>query len=55
MRQNNISSGTVYYNNPKGTCNFCDKQIKTLLPSGFRLTVVSPENAVAPDKHWQQI
>lgn len=52
MRENGIDEGTIFHNNPNGTCNYCDKGLSTLLPEGATLTVVPPENAVAPNKYW---
>ena len=47
IRQTGSSGGTVYHNNPNGTCGFCNGQIETLLPEGAQLQVVPPANAVA--------
>lgn len=52
MRYNNIPPGTLYHKNPKGTCNLCDKQLSTILAPNSTLTVIPPENAVAPDQYW---
>ena len=52
MRQNNISQATLYHNNTNGICNYCDKQLPTLLPTDASLTVVTPPNTVTPNQFW---
>ena len=52
MQQDNITEATVFHNNPKGTCGNCDYYLPTYLQEGSALTVVPPENAVAPTPRW---
>jgi nucleic acid/nucleotide deaminase of polymorphic system toxin len=52
IRAGESSGGTVWHNNPNGTCNYCNAQIPTLLPEGSTLTVVPPESASAPSRYW---
>jgi hypothetical protein len=52
MRENEVTEGTVYHNNTDGTCPYCDKMLPTLLDENSTLTVVPPENAVAPKPSW---
>jgi len=46
IRENGSSGGVLYHNNPEGTCGFCDRQLRTLLPSKTVLDVVPPPDAV---------
>ncbi|MCM2494318.1 DddA-like double-stranded DNA deaminase toxin [Burkholderia glumae] len=46
MRDNGISDGLVFHNNPEGTCGFCVNMTETLLPENSKLTVVPPEGAI---------
>jgi len=46
IRDFKSTGGTVYHNNPGGTCGFCDRQLSTLLPEGAELEVVPPADAV---------
>ena len=52
MRENGITEGTIFHNNPNGTCNYCDKGLATLLPEGSTLNVVPPASATAPNPYW---
>ena len=52
MRANNISFAKLYHNNPKGTCNYCNNQLPSLLAPKSTLTVIPPENAKAPNRYW---
>jgi hypothetical protein len=52
IRQNRSSGGVVYHNNPEGTCPYCDKQLRTLLPEGSVLTAVPPADAVPRNNSW---
>jgi hypothetical protein len=52
MAEDGITEATVYHNNPKGTCPNCDNYVSTYLQEGSELTVVPPENAVAPKRNW---
>lgn len=52
MRENGITSGTIYYNNTDGTCPYCDKMLSTLLEEGSVLEVIPPINAKAPKPSW---
>lgn len=55
MRENGVNEGAIFHNNPNGTCNYCDKGLATLLPEGATLTVVPPENAMAPNMYWVDV
>ncbi|ONS53195.1 hypothetical protein A8E36_35510 [Burkholderia cenocepacia] len=46
MRDNGISEGLVFHNNPEGTCGFCVNMTETLLPENAKMTVVPPEGAI---------
>jgi RHS repeat-associated protein len=48
IRQRGSTGGTVWHNNPRGTCPMCRSNVPTLLPERSILNVVPPENAVAP-------
>ena len=50
MRKDDKTSAIVVHNNTNGTCGFCNSQIPTLLPTGAKLTVMPPSNAVANNK-----
>jgi hypothetical protein len=50
IRENDSSGGVLFHNNPKGTCRFCDRQTRTLLPRNVTLRVVPPADAAAVDK-----
>jgi SCP1.201-like deaminase len=52
MRENDASDGTVYHNNPKGTCPMCDSNLPTFLPEGTKLWVVPPADAASESKRW---
>jgi hypothetical protein len=52
MADNGVTKATIYHNNPKGTCPNCDYYVPTYLQEGSHLTVVPPENAVAPTPRW---
>jgi hypothetical protein len=52
IRARGSSGGSVFHNNPYGTCNYCDKQLPTLLPEGSTLRVMPPSGAAAPSKYW---
>jgi len=52
IRETSSTGGTVYHNNPSGTCNFCHNMVPTLLPEGANLNVVPPANAAAPNQYW---
>ena len=52
IRETDSTGGTVYHNNPNGTCNYCHNMTSTLLPEGATLEVVPPANAVAPTPRW---
>jgi hypothetical protein len=53
MNNKGIVEGTVYHNNPKGTCGNCDKYTPTYLNEGSVLRVIPPSNAVAPKPSWK--
>jgi hypothetical protein len=53
MSENGIVEGTVYHNNPKGTCGNCDRYTPTYLDEGSVLRVIPPSNAVAPKPSWK--
>jgi SCP1.201-like deaminase len=44
MRQNGLTDATVYINNPV-ICDSCMNNLPRMLPSGSRLTVVTPDGA----------
>jgi hypothetical protein len=48
IRERGSSGGTVWHNNPKGTCPMCRSNVPTLLPEGSTLNAIPPEDAVAP-------
>jgi len=52
LRKNSSSGGTVYHNNPQGTCWLCNSNLSTLLPEGVPLTVIPPSNALKPSRFW---
>ena len=52
LRASGSSGGTVYHNNPGGTCPFCNSLLSTLLPEGATLRVVPPAGAVARTPRW---
>lgn len=52
MRENGLTKGIIFHNNPNGTCNYCDKGLATLLPENATLEVIPPANASAPNKYW---
>jgi RHS repeat-associated protein len=50
IRESSSAGGTMYHNNPSGTCAFCNSQIPTLLPEGATLRVVPPAGTVTPPR-----
>jgi SCP1.201-like deaminase len=50
MRENDSSGGVLFHNHPGGTCRFCDRQTRTLLPTNATLRVVPPAGAVPSEK-----
>ena len=52
IRETDSTGGTVFHNNPNGTCNYCHNMTSTLLPEGATLHVVPPEGAVPKGPNW---
>ena len=52
LRSSGSSGGTVYHNNPSGTCPYCNSQLPTLLPEGVTLRVAPPDGAIARTRRW---
>jgi SCP1.201-like deaminase len=50
VRENDSSGGVLFHNHPEGTCRYCDRQIRTLLPTNATLRVVPRADAVAVDE-----
>jgi uncharacterized Zn-binding protein involved in type VI secretion len=55
MKENGVTQATLYHNNPKGTCGNCDYYLPTFLDQNSTMTVVPPENAVAPTPRWVDV
>ena len=52
MADNGIDEAILYHNNPNGTCNMCNSNIPTALPTGARMKVVPPAGTVEPSRYW---